>query len=44
LIVRADGDPTGTGMMAALDAVARLKANAAPSAIVRIIDRFPCFS
>jgi hypothetical protein len=44
LIVGVDGVLTGAGMMAALDAVTRLKANAAPSASVRIIDCFPYFS
>jgi hypothetical protein len=42
-MVMSDGDPTGTGRMAALDAVARLIANAAPRAIVRIIDCFLIF-
>jgi hypothetical protein len=40
LIVRPEEGPTGAGMMAALDAVAKLNANAAPRAIVRIIDCF----
>jgi hypothetical protein len=43
LIVRSDADPTGAGTMAALEAVAKLKANAAPRAIVRIIDCFLIF-
>jgi hypothetical protein len=40
LIVRPEEGPTGTGRMAALDAVAKLNANATPRAIVRIIDCF----
>jgi hypothetical protein len=43
LIVRSEPGPTGTGMMAALEAVAKLNANAAPRAIVRIIDCFLVF-
>ena len=40
LIVKSELTPTGAGRMAALDAVAKLNANAAPRAIVRIIDCF----
>jgi hypothetical protein len=44
LIVKSDDEaPTGAGMMAALDAVAKQKANAAPRAKVRIIDCFLFF-
>jgi hypothetical protein len=40
LIVKSELTPTGAGRMVALDAVAKLNANAAPRAIVRIIDCF----
>jgi hypothetical protein len=38
-MVRSDPVPTGTGVIAALDAVAKPKANAAPRTIVLIINR-----
>jgi hypothetical protein len=41
-MVRSEPVPIGTGMIAALDAVAKLNANAAPRAIVLII-KHPSF-
>jgi hypothetical protein len=37
-MVRSEADPTGTGVIAAFDAVAKPKANAAPRTIVLIIN------